>query len=100
MMARGVRRVPYPAIFLAAAVLSFLPLPLTGSQQNLSQNETIGRVPHAIGVGDLNGDGVPADVFGPNSYAASWLTVFASNVGQREYGDRPALKGRPRHRGV
>ena len=49
--------IPVLVLFLVGVLIA--PLPLSGLQEIPSQNESIGRVPHAIAVGDFNGDGIP-----------------------------------------
>ena len=62
-MASGIS-VPLRVLFFVGGIL-IAPLPSGGLQQTSSQNETIGRVPHAIAVGDFNGDGIPTSVSRP-----------------------------------
>src|SRR5688500_19804223 len=66
-----------PVFVVVAGMLLIAPLPSGGLQQTSSQNETIGRVPHAIAVGDLNGDGIP-DVAVPAA-AERKVAILLSN---------------------
>jgi len=68
---------PPSVFFLAAGMLIIAAWPSDGLQQSPSQPETIGRVPHAIAVGDFNGDSIP-DVAVPAA-AERKVTVLLSN---------------------
>ncbi|MGH7829283.1 MAG: FG-GAP repeat domain-containing protein, partial [Candidatus Binatia bacterium] len=60
-----------------AAGILVAPLPSGGLQQVHSQSETIGRVPHAIAVGDFNADSIP-DVAVPAA-AERKVAILLSN---------------------
>src|SRR5688500_20158566 len=64
-------------LFFVAGTLIIVPLPSGGLQQTSSPNETIGRGPHAIAVGDHNGDGIP-DVAAPAA-AERKVAILPSN---------------------
>src|SRR5512145_1680234 len=68
---------PLSVFLFVAGILIIAPLPLEGLQQSPTQHETIGRVPHAIAVGDFNGDGIP-DVAVPAA-AERKVAVLLSN---------------------
>ncbi|MGH7782425.1 MAG: FG-GAP repeat domain-containing protein, partial [Candidatus Binatia bacterium] len=71
--------VPLRVLFFVGGIL-IAPLPSGGLQQTSSQNETIGRVPHAIAVDDFNGDGIP-DVAVPAAAERKVAILLSNGMG-------------------